>query len=418
MDKKKKGTNDSLSSYLLDMPPAKSKVDRLSLLELALTDYRDLSKRRHATPLQSRLLQALESTSWTERIRTLEAIALFSELFPVDVQGFFQTSEVLPILLRRTIDDAAAHPGRRDAEHVRDYSLALISRWLKKPGAKGAMQSAESYIIRKRLILPPPLDDERIPLLLSQRTGVHLLLSSSSDVGVNLKDEPGLVRKIGSDSDIVGSLTTSVEVSPDQIIDDASKITSETRRCVSSAMSLLKMIVPELQDNTTTGDTFEDSLSFSADAIDRLGGGDGGGDNDGNCDQEIKDEEWEDVPAHTANSKVTSSIVHDRSSDSTDKRSSDSTAVLTRSIASDEAADAIMILRDSVFLLWQDYLPKLARLDSQMGTVKSTDSSVLPESSRLTTLIADAKRVIEIANTIGIDPEAKHGRKRKYGNIK
>jgi len=409
-DKKNKGSKDFLSSYLLDAPAkSKLKVDRLSLLELALIDYRDVSKRKHATPLQSRLLQSLESTSWTERIRTLEAIALFSELFPLDVKSFFQSSEVLPILLRRTIDDAAAHPGKRDAEHVRDYSLALISRWLKKTGEKGAMQSAESYIIRKRLLLPPPLDDEKIPLLLSQRTGVHLLLSSSSDVRVNLKDEPGLVRKIGSDADIVGSLTTSVDVSPGKITDDASTIISDTRGCVSSAMSLLKMIVPDLQDDSTE-DTFEDSLSFSAEAIDRGGGG--GGDNDGSCGQEIKDEEWEDVPEK---SKVTSAIIHERSSNSPVKRSIDSTVVLTRSVASDEAADTIMILRDSVFLLWQEYLPQLERLLSQMSTGKSTDSSVLPGSSRLTKLIADAKRVIEIAKTVGIDPEAKRGgRKRKY----
>jgi hypothetical protein len=419
---------DNLSNFLSNRrAPRTRKTTDESFLEMALREYRDyrereiskISKTRDANPLVSRLLQSLQSTSWLEKLRTLEAIALFCEQFP-DVRAAFQTNKVLPILMRHTIDDAAAYPGKSEAEQVRNYSLALISRWLVKPNPNPELQIAKLYISRKRLQLPPPLADEKVPFLLSQKaSGIHL--SSSSGVKASKMDNKSgdgrmspTLHIITSNDDYIDSIATSEDKTIEKDTYEVSAIFSETRGCISNATRLLQMIVPGLQDvvNEETSET----LKLNDDSIDGIT------EKDIKYDIKVEDEVWEDVPERDDVPKhdvpkhdepqrdltlKSADKVTLTSKTDIDKESSSSSPVgVSHSVVSDEATDAILSsIKDSVFLLSQVYVPQLVHL-----TVKSTES----ECTQMTKLIADAEHVIEVGKTVGIHPDVlKRARKRK-----
>jgi hypothetical protein len=404
---------DNLSNFLSNRrAPSTRKTTDESFLEMALREYRDyrereiskISKTRDANPLVSRLLQSLQSTSWLERLRTLEAIALFSEQFP-EVRAAFQTNKVLPILMRHTIDDAAANPGKSEAEQVRNYSLALISRWLVKPNPNPELQIAKLYISRKRLQLPPPLADEKVPFLLSQKaSGIHL--SSSSGVNASKMDNKSgdgrmspTLHIITSNDDYIDSIATSEDKTIEKDTYEVSAIFSETRGCISNATRLLQMIVPGLQDvvNEETSET----LKLNDDSIDGIT------EKDIKYDIKVEDEVWEDVPERDHLTLKSADKVTLSSKTDIDQESSSSSPVgVPYSAVSDEATDAILSsIKDSVFLLSQVYVPQLVHL-----TVKSTES----ECTQLTKLIADAEHVIEVGKTVGIHPDVlKRARKRK-----
>jgi hypothetical protein len=148
-------------------------------------------------------------------------------------------------------------------------------------------------------------------------------------------------------------------------------------------------------------------------------------------DIKVEDEEWEDVPERddvpkhdvpkrdepkrdvpnrdhltlTSAGKVTLTSTTD-----IDKESSSSSPVeVAHSVVRDEATDAILSsIKDSVFLLWHVYIPQLVQLSKE--SVKSTES----ECAQMIKLIADAEHVIEVAKTVGINPDVlKRSRKRK-----
>ena len=425
---------DNLSNFLSNRraPRSRKKTDE-TFLEIALREHREgeisnISKTRDANHLVSRLLQSLQSTSWSERLRTLEAIAIFSEQFP-EVRAAFQTNKVLPILMRHTIDDAAAYPGKSEAEQVRNYSLALISRWLVKPNPNPELQIAKLYISRKRLQLPPPLADEKIPFLISQKASGSHFSSSSGVKAYKMDNKSGdggtssTLHIITSKDDYIDSIATSEDKTLEKDTYEASEIFSETRGCISNATRLLQMIVPGLQD------VFNDETSETLKLHDSI---------DGTVEREIKydikveDEEWEDVPErddvpkhdvpnrdepnrdvpnHDHLTLKSASKVTLTSTTAVGNKSSSSSPieVVAHSVVSDEATDAILSsIKDSVFLLWHVYIPQLVHLSKE--SVKSTES----ECTQMTKLIADAEHVIELAKTVGINPDVlKRSRKRK-----
>jgi len=418
---------DNLSNFLSNRRASRKKTDE-TFLEIALREHREgeisnISKTRDANHLVSRLLQSLQSTSWSERLRTLEAIAIFSEQFP-EVRAAFQTNKVLPILMRHTIDDAAAYPGKSEAEQVRNYSLALISRWLVKPNPNPELQIAKLYISRKRLQLPPPLADEKIPFLISQKASGSHFSSSSRVKAYKMDNKSGdggtssTLHIITSKDDNIDSIASSEDKTLEKDTYEASEIFSETRGCISNATRLLQMIVPGLQD--VFNDETSETLKLNDDSI------------DGMIEKEIKydikveDEEWEDVPERDDVPKrdVPNRDVPNRdhltlksagkvtltSTTDIDKESSSSSPVeVAHSVVRDEATDAILSsIKDSVFLLYQVYIPQLVQLSKE--SVKSTES----ECAQTTKLIADAEHVIEVAKTVGINPDVlKRSRKRK-----
>jgi len=390
MEKEKKG-NDNLGDYIKDLSTRtrKEKIDREDILEKALDDYRSIpfSTGRPAV-YSSRLLLALSSISWTERRRALEAIALFSEAFP-NFKALCQTNKSLPTLLKRTIDDVAAHPKNVDAEQVRNYSLSLVSRWLKQPNAQ--LLAAKAYIEHKHISLPIPLLDEKIPLLIKQR---NLVLSSGGRVIVNVQNEEIDTRK------------RKEEKSLDRDKDECSNVLSEASECISSALSLLRMLLPEKVQEESTREV--SSSSSSSNLIETSSQRENEEDEEESKDEKdkkgthlIKDEEWEDI--HEIVPTINTELFATRST-SIHKNISDG-----KKVSSENANDAneaiIESLRDSILQLRQDYLPQLLQLNNSSALSSSLSSSWINDITASSKLIAEATRVIEAAKVVGVNPE-------------
>jgi hypothetical protein len=394
MEKEKKG-NDNLGDYIKDLSTrTRKEIDREDILEKALDDYRSIpfSTGRPAV-YSSRLLLALSSISWTERRRALEAIALFSEAF-TNFKALCQTNKSLPTLLKRTIDDVAAHPKNVDAEQVRNYSLSLVSRWLKQPNAQ--LLAAKAYIEHKHISLPIPLLDEKIPLLIKQR---NLVLSSVGRVIVNVQNEEIDTRKRKEE----------MSLDRDPPKDECSSVLSEASECISSALSLLRMLLPEKVQEESTREV--SSSSSSSNLIETSSQRENEEDEEDSKDEKdkkgihlIKDEEWEDiheiVPTKNTDLFATrSTSIHKNISDG-------------KKVSSENANDAneaiIESLRDSILQLRQDYLPQLLQFNnsSSLSSLSSlSSSSWINDKTASSKLIAEAKRVIEAAKVVGVNPE-------------
>ena len=386
MEKEKK-RNDNLGDYIKDLSTrTRKEIDREDMLEKALDDYRSIpfSTGRPAV-YSSRLLLALSSISWTERRRALEAIALFSEASPI-FKALCQTNKSLPTLLKRTIDDVAAHPKNVDAEQVRNYSLSLVSRWLKQPNAQ--LLAAKAYIEHKHISLPIPLLDEKIPLLIKQR---NLVLSSVGRVIVNVQNEEIDTRK------------RKEEMSLDRDKDECSNVLSEASECISSALSLLRMLLPEKVQEESTREV--SSSSSSSNLIETSSQRENEEDSKDEKDKKgihlIKDEEWEDiheiVPTKNTDLFATrSTSIHKNISDG-------------KKVSSENANDAneaiIESLRDSILQLRQDYLPQLLQFNNSSSLSSSLSSSWINDKTASSKLIAEATRVIEAAKVVGVNPE-------------
>jgi hypothetical protein len=386
MEKEKKG-NDNLGDYIKDLSTrTRKKIDREDILEKALDEYRSIpfSTGRPAV-YSSRLLLALSSISWTERRRALEAIALFSEAFP-NFKALCQTN--LPTLLKRTIDDVAAHPKNADAEQVRNYSLSLVSRWLKQPNAQ--LLAAKAYIEHKHISLPIPLLDEKIPLFIKQR---NLVLSSVGRVIVNVQNEEIDTRKRKEE----------MSLDRDPPKDECSNVLSEASECISSALSLLRMLLPEKVQEESTREV--SSSSSSSNLIETSSQRENEEDSKDEKDKKgihlIKDEEWEDiheiVPTKNTDLFATrSTSIHKNISDG-------------KKVSSENANDAneaiIESLRDSILQLRQDYLPQLLQFNNSSSLSSLSSSSWINDKTASSKLIAEATRVIEAAKVVGVNPE-------------